>query len=101
MYTAVEAIVEVVKFHSETPIIIIDEFNQIESEKERKLFAVYLKSLGDRGVNIKFIITGVAQSLKQLLSDHGSGFRQLDTINLERLYWGPRETIVNEAIKIF
>tara|TARA_R110002050_G_scaffold71891_3_gene154713 strand:+ start:99969 stop:101330 length:1362 start_codon:yes stop_codon:yes gene_type:complete len=101
IYTAVEAIVEVVKFHSEAPIIIIDEFDQIESEKERKLFATYLKSLGDRGVNIKFIITGVAQSLKQLLADHGSGFRQLDTINLERLYWGPRETIVTAAIKSF
>lgn len=101
MYTAVEAIEEVVKFHSDAPVVVIDEFDQIESEKERKLFAIYLKDLGDRGVNIKFIITGVAQSLNQLLEDHGSGFRQLDTISLERLYWTPRETIVVEAIKSY
>lgn len=98
MYTAVEAIEEVAKFHSETPVIVIDEFDQIDSEKERRLFANYLKDLGDRGVNIKLIFTGVAQSLTKLLGEHESSFRQLHTIGLERLYWSAREKIVTDAI---
>lgn len=101
MYTAVEAIEEVARFHSKTPIIVIDEFDQIDSEKERRLFAGFLKDLGDRGVNIKLIFTGVAQSLTKLLGEHESSFRQLHTIGLERLYWGAREEIVNNAIASF
>jgi len=101
MYTAVEAVEAVAPYHSETPIIVIDEFDQIDSEEERRLFSNYLKDLGDRGVNIKLIFTGVAQSLAKLLGDHKSSFRQLHTIELERLYWTPREEIVKEAVDSF
>ena len=101
MYTAIEAIEEVCKYHSETPVIVIDEFDQIESETERKLFANYLKDLGDRGVNVKLIVTGVAQSLTKLLGEHESSFRQLDTIGLERLNWTGREDIIKEAVHSF
>ena len=101
MYTAVEAIEEVAKYHSDAPVIVIDEFDQIESEEERRLFSNYLKDLGDRGVDIKLIFTGVAQSLTKLLGDHESSFRQLHTIELGRLYWGPREKIVTDAMDSF
>jgi len=101
MYTAVEAIEEVCKLHSEAPVIVIDEFDQIDSENERTLFANFLKDLGDRGVNIKLIFTGVAQSLIKLLGKHESSFRQLHTIGLERLNWSGREEIVKEAVHSF
>ena len=101
MYTAVEAIEQVCKFHSKDPVIVIDEFDQIESKFERKLFAIFLKDLGDRGVNIKLIFTGVAQSLSELLGDHQSSFRQLHTIGLERLSWTGRQDIVKEAVQSF
>lgn len=101
MYTAVEAIEEVCKFHSEAPVIVIDEFDQIDSENERRLFANFLKDLGDRGVNVKLIFTGVAQSLTKLLGKHESSFRQLHTIGLERLNWSGREDIVKEAVHSF
>ncbi len=101
MYTAVEAIEDVSKYHSATPVVVIDEFDQIESDEERKLFANFLKVLGDRGVNIKFVFTGVAASLFKLLGDHESSFRQLHTIELQRLNWSAREAIVNDAIHAF
>lgn len=101
MYTAVEALEEVSRFHSNAPVIVIDEFDQIDSEKERRLFASLLKDLGDRGVNIKLIFTGVAQSLIKLLGDHESSFRQLHTIGLDRLNWSARENIVTDAVRSF
>lgn len=101
MYTAVEAIEDVCKFHSEMPVIVIDEFDQIDSENERRLFANFLKDLGDRRVSVKLIFTGVAQSLTKLLGEHESSFRQLHTIGLERLNWSGREDIVREAVHSF
>ena len=101
MYTAIEAIEEVCKYHSECPVIVIDEFDQIDSEKERRLFANFLKDLGDRGVKLKLIFTGVAQSLTELLGSHESSFRQLHTIGLERLSWTGREEILKEALQSF
>lgn len=101
MYTAVEAIEEACRYHSKTPVIVLDEFDQINIEGERSLFANFLKSLGDRGVNIKLIFTGVAQSLTKLLGKHASSFRQLDTISLERLNWSGREAIIKEAVRSF
>lgn len=101
MYSAVNATEEIAKYHSENPVIIIDEFDQIDSEVERKLFATFLKDLGDRGVNVKFIFTGVATSLDRLLGSHESSFRQLHTIGLERLGWSAREDIVRDAAAAF
>jgi len=101
IYSAVEAIEETANCHSKCPVVVIDEFDQISSHDERKLFAVFLKALGDSCVGIKFIFTGVASSLQQLLGDHQSSFRQLLTIPLDRLNWTPRETIVKDALKSF
>lgn len=101
MFSAVDAMEDVAKTHSAHPVIVIDEFDQIESPQERAQFAHFLKDLGDRGVNIKFIFTGIASSLYQLLGDHESSFRQLFTLKLERLYWSYREDIAYNAIKAF
>jgi len=101
MYTAVEAIEVVCRYCSEIPVIVIDEFDRIDSENERELFASFLKHLGDRGVNVKLIFTGVAQSVMELLGNHESSFRQLHTILLERLNWTGREDIVKEAVRSF
>lgn len=101
MFSAVDVLEEVVKLHSSLPVIVIDEFDQIECPKERADFAHFIKDLGDRGVNVKFIFTGIASSLYQLLGDHESSFRQLFTLNLERLYWTHREEISYNAINKF
>ncbi len=101
MFSAIDVLEEVVGFHSDRPIVIVDEFDQIESSVERAKFAHFLKDLGDRGVNVKFIFTGIASSLYQLLGDHESSFRQLFTLKLERLYWSYREDIAYNAIEAF
>tara|TARA_R100000322_G_scaffold170228_1_gene144762 strand:+ start:3608 stop:4678 length:1071 start_codon:yes stop_codon:yes gene_type:complete len=101
LFNAVEAVESVARYHSEAPVVVLDEFDQIPAEEERKRFAHFLKSLGDRGVNIKFIFTGVASSVTKLLGDHESSFRQLHTIHLDRLNWSAREEIVIKAANAF
>lgn len=101
MFAAVEAIKAVAVLHSKMPVVVIDEFDQIGSEKERSLFASFLKNLGDSGVNVKFIFTGVAASLDELLRSHESSFRQLHTERLDRLAWSGREEIVMNAASAF
>jgi len=98
---AVEILREVSEVHSERPIVVIDEFDRMESEKERNLFADLLKQLGDKRIPIKFIFTGIAKTLDELLGAHQSAIRQLETIELPKLSWDARWAILLHASKEF
>lgn len=98
---AVEILREISLIHSESPIVVIDEFDRMESESERALFADLLKHLGDKRIPIKFIFTGVATTIDSLLGAHQSAIRQLETIELPKLSWDARWEIVKEAAKAF
>jgi len=98
---AVEILREVSLIHSESPIVVIDEFDRMESEQERVLFADLLKHLGDKRIGIKFIFTGVADTIDSLLGAHQSAIRQLETIELPKLSWNARWEIVTEAANAF
>ena len=101
MTEAVDQIARAAAAHSDSPIVVIDEFDTIPDRDERVLFADFLKQLGDRNVPIKFIFSGVASSLDALLTGHLSSIRQLETIELERLYWDARWDIVKDAAAAF
>ena len=98
---AVEVLRELSTIHSEKPIVVLDEFDRIRSSEERNLFADLLKQLGDKKVPIKFIFTGVAESLDELLGTHGSAIRQLETITLPKMSWDARWSIALNAAKRF
>jgi hypothetical protein len=87
---AVEVLREVAEVHSEKPIVVLDEFDRIRDADTRHIFADLIKHLGDKKVNLKFIFTGVAGSLTELLGAHQSAIRQLATIELGRLSWDAR-----------
>lgn len=91
----------VAAYHSESPIVVIDEFDRISCENERALFADLLKALGDKRIHLKFIFTGVASSLDQLIGAHASAIRQLETIELPRLTINARWEILRHAAKAF
>lgn len=98
---AVEVLREVSHVHSDKPIIVLDEFDRIQSAAERGLFADLLKQLGDKRVPIKLIITGVGASLDSLLGAHQSAIRQLETLELPRLGWEGRMEIVEYVARAF
>ena len=94
---AVELLKQVSVFHSEKPIVVIDEFDAISNKEERNYFSGLLKQLGDQSVNIKFIFTGIGHTLDDLLGAHQSAYRQLEEIQLFRLGWDARREIVDAA----
>jgi len=102
MQSAIDAIKLVAQLHSKLPVVVVDEFDQIESAADRQAFAGFLKGLGDSGVDkIKFIFTGVASSLDELLQAHASSYRQLHTEKLGRVDWSARMEIVRQAAEAF
>lgn len=98
---AVEVLKEVAALHSEKPIVVLDEFDRIKDQTQRELFADLLKHIGDKKVGIKFIFTGVAKTLSEILSAHHSAIRQLETVELSRLSWEGRWEIIRNAINEF
>lgn len=98
---AVEVLREVAELHSEKPIVVLDEFDRIQDPVTRHIFADLLKHLGDKKVNLKFIFTGVAGSLTELLGAHQSAIRQLATIELGRLSWDARWDISLAVTRAF
>jgi hypothetical protein len=98
---AAELIKQVAAFHSEKPIIVMDEFDTIVSPDERNKFAALLKQMGDQSVNLKFIFTGIGRTLDELLGAHQSAHRQLDTVEVQRLPWEARRDIVQSAAAEF
>lgn len=83
--------------HSNTPVVIIDEFERIQDPAQRMLFADFIKQAGDQSVPAKFIFCGVGSSLDTLLDAHHSCYRYLTSIELERLAFSPRLEIINRA----
>lgn len=88
-------------FHSASPVVVIDEFDQISDEKERKLFAQFLKQLSDQEISIKIILCGIGGSVETLLGAHWSTDRLITPINLERLSLDAIWKIAIDALAAF
>lgn len=100
MDDALDVISDIKEIHSEKPIIVIDEFDAIAKE-ERYFFAEFLKKMGDSGIYVPMIFSGIATSLDDLLGGHQSSIRQLQTIELKPISWDSRWDILVEALEAF
>lgn len=80
--------------------VVVDEFDKLDV-LDRKLFADLVKLVGDQGVGIKFIFTGVATDIDDLLSGHASSIRQLDNISLDKMSYDSRWKILESACAHF
>jgi Cdc6-like AAA superfamily ATPase len=96
---AVALVSHVAQYHSADPVIIIDEFDQIVDDKEKKLFADFMKQISDQEINIKMIFCGIAKSLNDLIGQHMSTGRYLSPIELEVLTHDARWEIIKSAAK--
>ncbi|GAB6263229.1 AAA family ATPase [Photobacterium sp. R1] len=88
------------EWHSETPVIVLDEFDQVP-ESVRGEFGILLKQLGDMGSKVKIIFTGIGDSLNDLLHGHLSSSRQLHQVKLDVLPWDGRYAIIKAAFDRF
>jgi uncharacterized protein len=83
--------------HSKEPVIIIDEFDQLDAQVEQSRFAAYVKELGDRNLRAKLIFCGIGEVIENFFSSHESAYRQFHTVKLDRLAWEPRYEIIMSA----
>lgn len=99
--SAVHALQYLTKVHSKVPFIVIDEFDQIESDSERQKFGSLVKQLGDQACEVKLIFTGVGDSLVSLIGGHKSSERQIHQVHLGSLPWNGRFQIIDNAFEEF
>jgi Cdc6-like AAA superfamily ATPase len=81
-----------------TPILIFDEFDRLP-RKPRREFADLLKSLSDYGVRATVVLVGVADTVDQLVEEHGSIARSLVEIHLERMAHSEIRSIMQYGLK--
>ncbi len=101
MEQALDVISDIREMHSEKPIIVVDEFDAIQEPEERYKFAEFLKKMGDSGIYIPIIFSGIAASLDDVLGGHQSSIRQLFPIQLSPISWDSRWDILVEALEAF
>jgi hypothetical protein len=79
------------------PVIIVDEFDQIDALADKQLFAQLIKQLGDQEVHACFIFVGIGRSLDELLQGHESCYRYLESVMLDRLNISGRWEILDKC----
>jgi hypothetical protein len=85
----------VCKWHSNRPLVVIDEFDQVVDPAEQLQFANMVKTVADRHIPVAIIFCGIGASLDDLFTAHQSAHRYFHTVPLERLPWTPRLEIID------
>jgi hypothetical protein len=88
----------IARFHSQEPVVVIDEFDQMSDKKEEQaLFANFVKQIGDRQIPLRMIFCGIGESIDKFFGAHESTYRYFHTVKLDRLDWEPRFEIIQTA----
>jgi hypothetical protein len=82
-------------------VVIIDEFDQLPRDEEKKNVADLLKQLSDQEVNIRLIICGIGRSLEELIGTHLSTDRYLAAVSLDQIPHDSRWKIIEAACDHF
>jgi len=94
---AVQVTEFVLALHSNEPVVVVDEFDQLDAKAEQSKFAAYVKELGDRNLRAKVIFCGIGEAIENFFASHESAYRQFHTVKLDRLAWEPRFEIILSA----
>lgn len=82
-------------------VVIIDEFDQIGSDTDKKHFADLIKQLSDQEVNLRLILCGIGRSLEELIGVHLSTDRYLAAVPLEQIPHDARWRIIQTGCDRF
>ncbi len=80
------------------PVVFLDEFDRIANRRVRTTFADTIKMLSDQAVPATIIIVGVADTVDELVSEHGSVERALVQIHMPRMSRSELEQIVRKGL---
>jgi len=88
--------------HAENaPVVIIDEFDRLQNQETRRMFASVLKQLSVEGCRVQFIFCGVARNLGELIHSHESVERYVYGVELEPLTQDALWLIIDDIEKTF
>lgn len=83
---AIDIIRYIEKKYDDKIVIIIDEFERISDVHHKNLFSEFIKNIPDTRGKIKFILCGIGASVDELIGEHPSAGRRLETVELRRLH---------------
>lgn len=83
---------------NEIPIVVIDEFNEIDDNDTSILIANIMKALSDNGSNVTIIIVGVADNISELFDRHQSIERCTEQIMMPRMTIDERRDILERRL---
>lgn len=88
------------KNFSETdiPIIIIDEFQEINEQNTSIIISNIIKALSDSGSNVTIIVVGVADSVIDLIKRHESINRCTEQIHMPRMVVEERKEVLDKRL---
>jgi Cdc6-like AAA superfamily ATPase len=66
-------------------VVFVDEFDRLKDQRARALFADTIKTLSDRVVRVTVVLIGVADSVRELIHEHGSVERALVQVHMPRM----------------
>src|SRR5262249_28263739 len=78
--------------------VILDEFDKIADDEDRRLTADTIKLLSDRAVPATLIVIGVSDDVTGLISDHRSIERCLTQVPMRRMPLNELEEIVSKGL---
>lgn len=78
-------------------LFIFDEFDNIQNEKTRAMFADLIKSLSDNNKNTTIVLVGIADNIENLIGNHQSLERCLKQVKMPRMKPEEGELIVRNG----
>jgi hypothetical protein len=66
-------------------IFVIDELDILDAPETKRKLGLFIKHLSDRSSVFKIILTGIAESMQELLTGHASNLRCLKEVRLPRM----------------
>lgn len=80
------------------PIVVIDEFNELNDSLAPVLMANTIKALSDAAANVTLVIVGVANDVKQLIASHESIERCTEEILMPRMSNAELKEIIESRV---
>ncbi|MCH7878092.1 MAG: ATP-binding protein [candidate division Zixibacteria bacterium] len=81
-------------------VFIFDEFDRLQIDGTRELFADTIKALSDKGINGTLVLVGVSESIDQLIEGHESIVRSLVQIKMPRMNEDELKKILTKACDV-
>jgi Cdc6-like AAA superfamily ATPase len=83
---------------NELPIIVIDEFNEIDDEQTSALLSNIVKALSDSISKVTIVIVGVADNVSDLIKGHQSIERCTEEIPMPRMAVNERQEVLDRRL---